>query len=1071
MISRIHVAAMMLPLLAIDACMALAEDWPMLGRDRTRNPVSLEKNAPVWRRSGWADGSESKAAGNIQWSVKLGTRTASDPVIAGGMIWIGTSETDAKTQHRSAVLNCLREKDGKLLYQYRSPPQPGAAYRDLERAAAGHTSSPLVEGDRIWFTTTRCETVCLDIGPLRRGEGQPKELWKVDMVRQLGIFPSDAPMGYGKTCSIAASCKGRIFVCTGNGVDPDGNVPQPKAPSLVCFAKDTGKVLWTDDSPGAKIREGQWSSPLVLEIQGRDQVIVPQGDGWLRSFDAETGALIWKFDTNPRSITDPIDRAQLLATPVYCEGRIYNGNGASPVCPNPPKSTYFYCIDPTRLGDISPEIEDAKGKIEANPNSGMIWRHGGREGKRWIFLGTMASAAVCDGLALVAETSGYLTCLDARTGKLQWRFDAGVDMIAAPLVLDGKILIGTQDGNVHVLSLAREQVVRRSVDMDGGIAVSPVFANGVLYVATHDSLFALAGQEQAPAAAKASNAGYWPQWRGPDRTNVARDTGLLKSWPKEGPPLIWTAKGLGSGVPSLSVAGGRIFTLGNHDEQEHLVALAEDGGKVLWKTPIGPAIKSAGVMQWLSQRTPTVDGDRVYGVSARGILSCCEVDTGKELWRKDYAKDFDGKIGAWGFCDFPLVDGDRLICTPGGDMATLVALDKKTGAVVWQCPIPGQRSTYGGLIRAEIDGVPMYIHQLDGGIFGVSPAGKLLWKVEVQKTSMGNVHTALIRDDLVFFSCGWGVKGSLLRVRPNKDVVETEAIYANSQSLESWLGSSVLAGDFVHTSSGQRIEWKTGKTIERLRIQPRSTMTYADGRLVHRDGGTGVVMLHEVTPDGYVKRGEFAPPAADKADKPAKAVSTPPWTFPVIAGGRLYLRDQNVLFCYDLRDQKKSSRREPDAIFVPTPQDIVEKMLTLARVQKSDFVCDLGCGDGRIVVAAAKKYGCKALGVDLDPECVRLARDTVAKEGVAALVTIEEKDLFAVDLTRMDVVALYLLPKLNVKLLPQLEKLKPGARIVSHEFPIDGFEPDQVLRHMSSEDGVEHRLYLWTTPLKKTTNK
>ena len=313
---------------------------------------------PIWRRSDGA--ADPQPAGNIQWSVKLGTRTASDPVIAGGMIWIGTSETDAKTERRIAVLNCLREKDGKLLYQYRTPPMPGTKGWDGVRAYAGHTSSPLVEGDRIWFTTTRTETVCLDIGPLRRGEGQPKELWKVDMIGQLGVFPSDAPMGYGKTCSIAASSKGRIFVCTGNGVDIEGNAPQPNAPSLVCFAKDTGKVLWTDNSPGAKIREGQWSSPLVLEIQGRDQVIAPQGDGWLRSFDAATGALIWKFDTNPRSITDPNRRAQLLATPVYHEGRVYIGNGASPVSPNPPNFAYFYCIDPTRLGDISPQVEDGR---------------------------------------------------------------------------------------------------------------------------------------------------------------------------------------------------------------------------------------------------------------------------------------------------------------------------------------------------------------------------------------------------------------------------------------------------------------------------------------------------------------------------------------------------------------------------------------------------------------------------------------------------------------------------------------------------------------------------------------
>ncbi len=178
------------------------------------------------------------------------------------------------------------------------------------------------------------------------------------------------------------------------------------------------------------------------------------------------------------------------------------------------------------------------------------------------------------------------------------------------------------------------------------------------------------------------------------------------------------------------------------------------------------------------------------------------------------------------------------------------------------------------------------------------------------------------------------------------------------------------------------------------------------------------------------------------------------------------MRDQDLLLCYDLLD-KKDRPRAPDAIFVPTPQDVVDKMLEIAGVKKTDLVMDLGCGDGRIVVTAAKKYGCRAVGYDLDPLCVKWSRDNVRKEKVENLVTIEQKDVFTLDLRQADVVALYLLPNLNVKLLPQLEKLKPGARIVSHAFPIEGMQPDQVVRYTSSEDGVEHTLYLWTAPLKK----
>src|SRR5262249_4997094 len=248
-------------------------------------------------------------------------------------------------------------------------------------------------------------------------------------------------------------------------------------------------------------------------------------------------------------------------------------------------------------------------------------------------------------------------------------------------------------------------------------------------------------------------------------------------------------------------------------------------------------------------------------------------------------------------------------------------------------------------------------------------------------------------------------------------------IYATGPALDAWLGSSVLVQGQVHTSCGKCIDWKTGKLVARLPIQPRSTMTYADGCVYHRDGNN-VVTLHKVTPTGYVKQGEFKPERFAGPDQ--FGGRAPTWTFPVIAGGRLYLRDQDILCCYDLQ-AKTAPRHGPDAIFVPTPQDVVERMLALATVKKTDMVYDLGCGDGRIVVTAAKKYGCRAVGVEIDPECVKLAQELVKKEGVGHLVAIETKDLFTKDLRQADVVTLYLSPQLNVKLLPQLARLKPGA--------------------------------------------
>jgi hypothetical protein len=235
------------------------------------------------------------------------------------------------------------------------------------------------------------------------------------------------------------------------------------------------------------------------------------------------------------------------------------------------------------------------------------------------------------------------------------------------------------------------------------------------------------------------------------------------------------------------------------------------------------------------------------------------------------------------------------------------------------------------------------------------------------------------------------------------------------------------------------------------------TITCADGRLYHRTGNNAVTLTEVTAAGAYVRRGEFTAP---------KIGGEPTWTFPVVAGGRLYLRDQDVLLCYDVRT-KAARRQRPDVIFMPTPQDVVEKMLELAGVTKHDVVADLGCGDGRIVVTAAKVYGCKAVGYDLDEECVRLSQENVTKEGVEKLVRIQREDVFAAHLCGVTVVTLYLGPAMNAKLVPKLEKLKPGARIVSHAFDMPGVVSDKVIEFRSAEDDIVRKLYLWTTPLKR----
>lgn len=505
--------------------------------------------------------------------------------------------------------------------------------------------------------------------------------------------------------------------------------------------------------------------------------------------------------------------------------------------------------------------------------------------------------------------------------------------------------------------------------------------------------------------------------------------------------------------------------LGYRNEMEHLTALNEADGKLLWSAEVGPSAKEITGMRWLCQRTPTVDKDRVYAFTALGELACFGTADGKRQWHKDYVKDFGGKPWPWGYCDFPLIDGDRLICTPGAKGAGIVALDKKTGETIWKCAVPMNLvGTYGGIVAAEIAGTRQYLHQLEKTVVGVrAKDGALLWDYRNFGDGRGNVHTAIVRGDEVFASNGWGHGIALLRIKRDGEQFTVEEVYRiKNMPLDPWLGSSVRIGDYVHASNGICMEWKTGNRIkqpEAVVLTNRGTMTAAGDRLIHRSGN-GVVTLTEVSPEGtYKRRGELKIPPAAKE---------PTWTTPVVANGRLYLRDQGILTCHDLREPEEKKRdKKPAVIFVPTPHDVVERMLEAAKVTKGDIVTDLGCGDGRIVIAAAKTYGSKATGFDLDPECVKRSRDAVEMAGVGKLVTIEEADMLDVDLSKFTVVTLFVGTTLNGKLVPQFEKMKAGSRVVSHQFPIPGVKADRVLKVTSKEDDIERPIYLYTLPLTK----
>jgi outer membrane protein assembly factor BamB/precorrin-6B methylase 2 len=1061
----------------------------MLGRDATRNPVSPEKGPPLrWQTEARDNGFLLRPSWNLKWEAALGYGNVANPVVAGGLVWVGTNNArprDPRVTEDAAVLMCFRESDGKFLWQYVSPRLDN---RSQDWPHAPICCAPLAEGDRLWFTTNRGEVVCLDVGPLRAGQGEPRRVWTLDMRRQLGVWPAAAAMSIGSTCSVGASYQGRIYVSTGNSADRErGTVHAPEAPSLLCLDKETGKVLWSDASPGKNILHSQWASPLVIEAGGRAQVLAAQGDGWLRSFDARTGKLLWRFDTNPKAARWPPregeGRNYLPATPVFHQGLVYLANGRSPPAFGPGPGR-LYCIDPTKEGDVSPELEDGPGRGKPNPNSAAVWCFAqGEAGPAEQMHGTTASVAVQDGLVTAPDDEGYVHCLDARTGRRYWTHDIRAVTLAAPLIADGKVYIGDDDGMMTVLALSREKRVFAANDLEGPLRSAPVFANGVLYVATGRQLLAV--QPRGGAAKAGERApGHWPQWRGPNRSNVSAETGLLRRWPEGGPALAWKAEGLGHGVASVAVAGGRVCTLGYRDGDEVLTALDEGTGKQVWAVRLGPTRWENPQMRWLCQRTPTVDDDRLYAVTGAGDVVCLRSADGREVWRESYPRDLDGQADNFGWCDRPLVDGDRLVCVPGGK-GGVVALDKRTGAVVWKCALPGDHPAgYSTTVLAEPENRRHYVAFPLGVVAGVSPEGKLLWTYDKLPVRTANSHTPLVRGNRLFCASGYGAGLALLTLTAEKDGVRAAEVYARRQVLPPWHDSTLLVGDHVYAGMGRDLaclELATGKVVWRDpgAVGGYVSVTCADDHLYLRNQ-EGKVALVEANPEGYRRKGVMQIPGAVP-----KAGSTAP----VVAGGRLYLRDEDVLFCYDVRQEagqpsalgpapgaapgntskagpSPGPAREPHDVFVPTPQDVVERMLELAQVRRDDAVWDLGCGDGRIVITAAKKYGCRAAGYDLDPQCVRLSREGVRTHDVGHLVTIEKRDIFTLDLSKADVVTLYLLPRTVERLLPQLARLRPGARIVAHAFALPGLRPDRLVTVKSREDDLEHTIYLWVTPLK-----
>ena len=408
------------------------------------------------------------------------------------------------------------------------------------------------------------------------------------------------------------------------------------------------------------------------------------------------------------------------------------------------------------------------------------------------------------------------------------------------------------------------------------------------------------------AASAVPAASDWPQFRGPNRDGVCTETGLMKEWPEGGPKLLWQLKGLGRGYSTVAIVGTNLYTMGDRrlaggGEAQFVLAFDLATRKELWATRIGPPHSDG------PRSTPTVDGELLYAIGTEGELVCLETATGRLRWQKSLPRDFGGKMMSdWKFSESPLVDGQQLVCTPGGKEATLVALDKKTGETIWKCPVPPlgnggkDGAAYASMIAADIDGVRQYVQIIGRGAVGVdAQTGRFLWGYNRIANTVANIPTPVANGNHVFVTTSYETGSALLEIARNGDGFQAKEVYfLTHRDFENHHGGIVLSGGHLYGGSGRNngipvcLSFQTGKIAwkEKAPGKKSAAVLYADGQLYFRYED-GLMALIDATPEQFKLHGTFKPAVVDGSA----------WPYPVIHDGKLYLRANNVLMCYDVR--------------------------------------------------------------------------------------------------------------------------------------------------------------------------
>jgi len=444
-------------------------EWSMWGGSPDRNMVSDATGLPIeW---------DVKTGKNIKWVAALGSQSYGNPVVANGVVLIGTNNEglrDPKQPGDRGVVMAFKETTGEFLWQ--------ATFEKLSSGRAndwpfqGIASSPLVIDGVAYFTSNRGVVMAVDTQGFRDGQNNgpykdekltgPNDvdiIWTFDMMEEVGAFP------HNLSNSSPNFYENLLYVSTSNGQDESHvHIPSPRAPSIIALDRTTGKLVWEDGSPGDKILHGQWSTPTVGTIGGVVQVVHGQGDGWVRGYEAKTGKKLWEFDTNPKDSVWPKTRNELIATPVIFDNVVYIANGQDPE--HGEGVGHFYAIDATKRGDIT--------------ESGRLWHYD-------KIRRSISTASIKDGIIYIPDFSGFLHCLDAKTGQVYWTHDMFAAMWSSALAADGKVFLGDEDGDVVVMQQGKEKKLLATNEMGSSVYSTVVTAKGVMYIMTRNNLYAI----------------------------------------------------------------------------------------------------------------------------------------------------------------------------------------------------------------------------------------------------------------------------------------------------------------------------------------------------------------------------------------------------------------------------------------------------------------------------------------------------------------------------------------------------------------------------------------------------